>query len=305
MRRKIPTRKDLRKTALGILQSSAFLVTNAYTFIMFNCLIRRLLGGYYLSTIAFVPTFLASLAAIVVERPERRPVLTLYVANVTSETFWNLAASRGWIKSLPNGQVLIAGVSVSVLLYLYRLGLHKAETCRDSIFDILRLFIGRSEEGPLTKRTKDLCNVRVGISGMQRRQQQTNHTSTEDNHNYFYPDLSQNNRGLSELGAFYRRWLEIIWRTKHSTCLHRPGCVQYVLRDSLKSFAGGFGIEFVLKILLNVQRILQRDGSWTKNVFRRETFNLGLCLGTFSLLYKVNPFLIDQKAYHPRAVKLI
>ncbi|XP_023301727.2 transmembrane protein 135-like [Lucilia cuprina] len=263
MRHKIPTLKDLRKMVMGILQSTAFLVTNAYTFIMFNCLLRNMLGRYYFSTVAFWPCFLGSFSAILVERPQRRPLLALYVANVATETLWNMAESRGWVKSIPNGQVLLFGASISILLYLYRLGLHKT-SCRDSLFDILRIFVGKPEEGPM-KATEVGDRTDVPQSNRSR------------------PPVNLNT--INGWVQVYSRLVEKL-KGKHACCPHRSSCVHNAVMGGLKPMVGGIGLQVALKILLNVKRIAQNKMHWKKTIFNKQTLNLGLFLGSFSFLYK-------------------
>lgn len=265
MRHKIPTLKDLRKMVLGILQSTAFLTTNAYSFIMFNCMLRNLLGQYYFSTVAFWPCFLGSLMSITVERPQRRPLLALYVANVATETLWNMAESRGWVRSIANGQVLIFGASMSILLYLYRLGLHKS-SCRDSLFDILRIFVGKPEEGPL-KPTKP--NEAI---------------NSEPTQTTSRPPFSFNtiNGWVQIYSSFVQKLKE-----KHPSCSHKESCLKDALMGGLRPLLGGLGLQVALKLLLNLKRLAQNKMNWKKTIFNKQTLNLGLFLGSFSFLYKV------------------
>ncbi|TMW51397.1 hypothetical protein DOY81_003521 [Sarcophaga bullata] len=264
MRHKVPTLHDLRKMVMGILQSTAFLVTNAYTFIMFNCLLRNMLGQYYFSTVAFWPCFLGSLSAIVVERPQRRPLLALYVANVATETLWNMVESRGWVKSIPKGQILLFGASISILLYLYRLGLHKT-SCKDSLFDILRIFVGKPEEGPMKAK--------------------------ENNESPPQPDSTSRSRPAVSL-ATINGWLQVYnslltkLKQKHPSCAHRDNCVRNAIMGGLKPLMGGLGLQVALKLLLNIKRIAQNKMDWRKTIFNKQTLNLGLFLGSFSFLYK-------------------
>lgn len=50
---------------------------------------RKLFGKFNVLSVAFVPCFLCSLVAILIERPSRRGLLSLYVTNVVSH-FHNL-----------------------------------------------------------------------------------------------------------------------------------------------------------------------------------------------------------------------
>lgn len=115
MRRRIPTLSDLKRTFIGLLRSTWFLTTAAYGFPLFGCSLRRLFGSYNFYTVAFVPAFLTSIFAILIERPSRRPLLAMYVANVGTESAWRIAESRNLVKSSKNKMVLLFGICTSIL----------------------------------------------------------------------------------------------------------------------------------------------------------------------------------------------
>jgi len=256
MRHRVPTLEDLKRTVLGIMQSTAFLVTNAYTFILYNCLIRNLLGRYYFGTVAFVPSFLSSLTAIMVERPARRPLLTLYVANVATEALWKMAESRKWVRSISHGQTLIFGSSISILLYLYRKG-----ATTDSVFNILRIFVGKEEAGPIA--------IPEPISGEQPAPPQRRPTVRFSN--------------VADLVNVYSNLI----RAKHSTCRHKTSCCSYAIFGGLRPFVGGVGLQVALKLAMNLKAITQGRMLWRKQIFNRNTLQLGIFMGSFSFLYKV------------------
>lgn len=165
MRGKIPKKKDLIRTTQGILQSTAFLTTSAFSYSAYLCFLRKVFGGFNIMTASYIPAFMSSFTAILVERPSRRGLLTMYVANVATETLWRMGVSRGLVKSIPNGQVLIFGLATSALLYYFRSGWHIEE--KDSVYDIVRFIVGRDEEGgpkevkespPKAETVKRKCN---------------------------------------------------------------------------------------------------------------------------------------------------
>lgn len=263
MKRKIPTLDDIKKTFMGIVQSSAFLTTNAFGFTMYTCLIRNMLGKFYTSTIAFIPCFLASYMAILVERPARRPMLTLYVANVASETLWNMAESRGWVRSIPKGQAIVFGIGAAALLYLYRLGLHKTDA-KDSSFGIVRMLVGKSEEGPM----KPAGNPMAGLENVERSRRPLNFSTIN---------------GIVEA---YSRFIEAL-KGKHSSCPHKDSCLKYSILGGLKPFVGGVSLQVALKLLMNIKKVATLQLDWRKTFMDKKTLNLGIFLGSFSFLYKV------------------
>uniref|UniRef100_A0A6P4FN10 Transmembrane protein 135-like n=1 Tax=Drosophila rhopaloa TaxID=1041015 RepID=A0A6P4FN10_DRORH len=255
MRGRIPSLKDLGRTASGILQSTAFLSMNGGLFIFAVCFLRQIFGGFYFWTVAWLPSFLASFACLAFERPERRAPLAMYVANVGIETLWKMLESRGFVRSIPNGQVLIMGVSVTALMYLYRAGLHKT-VAKDATFKALGLIVGKEEAGPL--------KTPVVTTSQSSRQAPLNF------------------RCISSYLQLYDRLL----KSKHPSCPHKQGCAPYALLGGLKPFLGGVGLSVGLKLLLNITKIFQFKMQWRKQIFNQGSLQLGLALGTFSLLFK-------------------
>ncbi|XP_064548176.1 transmembrane protein 135-like [Drosophila montana] len=255
MKMRIPRLLDLKHTIIGIFKSSAFLSTNAYLFTLCVCLLRRLLGGFHFSTVAFMPTFIGSYAALCIERPARRTPLALYVANEATEALWNMLEARGLVRSIPNGQVLILGCSLTALLFMYRLGVHKG-TVKDATFKALTILMARGEEGPVktpaVTTTQSTCRQPLNF------------------------------RSISAYVQLYDR----MRNAKHPSCPHRQGCGTYALLGGLKPFVGGVGLQVGLKLLLNITKIVKLKMDWRKQIFNKGSLQLGLALGSFSLIFK-------------------
>lgn len=259
MKQRIPNTTDIKKTILGMLQSSAFLTTNAAAFFMFVCILRNVLGKFTFGTLTFYPAFLSSLAAILIERPVRRPLLSLYVANVATEAVWRMMESRGYVSSLPNGQVLIFGLSVSTLLFIYRLGMHKG-VAKDSLFDILKMFVGKTEEGPIKKVVQST-------------------PASEPTSNNF--------NNVSGLVQIYSRFIKKV-KSKHDCCPHKGNCLHYAVMGGIRPLVGGIGLQILLKLVLSIKKVVQLKLNVKKVFLNRSTIKLGIFLGGFSFLYKVS-----------------
>ncbi|RWS28677.1 hypothetical protein B4U80_00586 [Leptotrombidium deliense] len=126
------------KTALKILRSSVFLGTNAFTAFYFMCLNRRLSGKFYFFLCSHLPAFLSSFLAICIEAKHRRQTLALYVLNIASETVYRSLIDKGYLKSIPNGEVFLFAVSVSIILYLSE---NKSNARKDFISKALMFII--------------------------------------------------------------------------------------------------------------------------------------------------------------------
>lgn len=218
-------------------------------------------------TASYIPAFMSSFTAILVERPSRRGLLTMYVANVATETLWRMGCSRGLVKSIPNGQVLIFGLATSALLYYFRSGWHITE--KDSVYDILRFIVGPDEEGgprevkespPKAEKPKRL-------------------------HNYVM---------IQEFLKIYKKMTDKLKALpKHDKCPHKSSCVYYTLSGGTKLFGIGLGAQVALKIILNIQRVVKSPKKLIDVLWSKDTLKIGTFLGGFSLIYRVSE--IDKK----------
>ncbi|XP_059613346.1 transmembrane protein 135-like [Phlebotomus argentipes] len=256
MRGKIPTRKDIKRTIQGMLQSTAFLTTNAFTFSMFVCLLRRWLGKLYFLTVAFVPSWLASFFAILVERPSRRGLLCLYVANVATETYWRMLESRGLVHPVKHGRVMIFGLSATLLLFYYRSGLHKTQN--DGLFDIIRFVVGKSEEAqPPEEAAAEPPRPRPSFP------------------------LGDSLRGIRERVINFLRTLP-----RHFSCPHRGSCASYTLHGGSKLFCVGLGLQLTLSLVFQMGKIIRNPGTIKRILRSRDVVKIALFLGGFSALFR-------------------
>lgn len=251
MRKKVPSADEIQKAMLGTIQSAAFLTANGGFFIGFLCLWKRVFGYWTFLGATFWPTFYASALAFLIERPSRRVLLTMYVTNEASETLWNILESQGYVTSIKNGQVVLFATGITMLLYLYKLGLHKKNTYKDPIFDIFNMLLGKKEEGPLLiSRTSNGESSTVVTGNV-----------------YLKTYINLKNK----------------LQSKHESCVHEKSCMSYSLIGGLKPFAGGLTISVLLKLLS-----LIKTGKFTLNnlITQKDTYRLGIFLGGFSFLFK-------------------
>lgn len=276
MRGKVPTQPELKRTVMGILQSTLFLTTNAYTFTAFVCLVRRLLGKFYFPTVTFIPTFLASLCAILLERPSRRNLLTFYVANVATESYWRMLVSRGIVKSVPYGQVIIFSLSSAACAYLFRTGWHL--THKDSFFGSLRFVVGPNEE----------CNFdpAAGVAGPSR-----NRWPGVEGRRERTATTSKRKTGNAVLDQIVRLYLETINRLKtvpprHKCCPHHSSCFHYVVSGAAKQFSVGLGIQLTLSILFQIQKIFKRPATLKDILRSKDLTKIAVFLGGYCALFR-------------------
>ncbi|XP_054830230.1 transmembrane protein 135 isoform X3 [Eublepharis macularius] len=110
----------LHKLLPEILQSTSFLTANGSLYIAFFCILRRILGKFYFWTPGFGAALPASYVAILIERKSRRGLLTIYMANLATETLFRMGVSRGTITPLRHGEVLLFCITAALFMFFFR-----------------------------------------------------------------------------------------------------------------------------------------------------------------------------------------
>lgn len=261
MRGKFPSENELKGTIFGILQSTMFLSFHGVGYSSTLCLIRRLVGNFNFLSVSFIPKFIVSIIAILLERPSRRALLALYVTNVASETVFRMAVARKIVTPVRYGEVFVFAASVAYLLFYYKgPGLPK-----DPVYSLLRFLVGPYEERGYFK--------------------------MED---YPYPPRIRDSHCKDTITRIITHaqntWDELVYKIKtlgsQASCPHPFSCTHYILSGSIKTFSIGFGLQLALKIVMNLSKIL-RNPVHLKNVLcRRDNLRLGLCFASFSGLFR-------------------
>lgn len=259
MHRRVPSPQKLKNTVLGILQSTAFLTANSFGYSLSLCFLRAVIGNFNFLTISFVPSFIASLVAILVERPSRRNLLTVYVTNVASETLFRMAVWRKMVRPVPYGDVILFAVSIATILHMYRSG----HDHKDAIFSMLRVAIGPHEE-----------HSSAGVDT------DTAHTSANRPRKTKGPVFEC----LESFLAPYHKFVKSLKR--HHTCPHPSSCVGYVLKGGLRMFAVGYGLQFCMRVLLRAKRLMRNPSQIPRLLVDRKMLSLGVFLGGFPAIFR-------------------
>ncbi|XP_019380326.1 PREDICTED: transmembrane protein 135 isoform X3 [Gavialis gangeticus] len=131
----------LHKLLPEILQSTSFLTANGSLYIAFFCILRRILGKFYFWTPGFGAALPASYVAILVERKSRRGLLTIYMANLATETLFRMGVARGAITPLRHGEVLLFCITAALFMFFFR--------CKDGLkgftYSALKFIVGKEE----------------------------------------------------------------------------------------------------------------------------------------------------------------
>uniref|UniRef100_A0A674NZG6 Transmembrane protein 135 n=1 Tax=Takifugu rubripes TaxID=31033 RepID=A0A674NZG6_TAKRU len=109
----------LKRLIPEILWSTTFLTANGGLYIVFFCILRKLLGGFYSWSLGFGSALPASYLAILVERKSRRGLLTIYMANL----------------------VLLFCITASLYMFFFR----SRDGLKGFAFSALKFIIGKEE----------------------------------------------------------------------------------------------------------------------------------------------------------------
>ncbi|KAI4813817.1 hypothetical protein KUCAC02_003041 [Chaenocephalus aceratus] len=135
-------KKDYLKRLLPeILWSTSFLTANGGLYIVFFCILRKLLGGFYPWSAGFGSALPASYIAILLERKKRRGMLTIYMTNIATETLFRMAVTRGIVKPIKHGEVLLFCITASLYTFLFR----RKDGLKGFTFSALKFIIGKEE----------------------------------------------------------------------------------------------------------------------------------------------------------------
>ncbi|XP_016093317.1 transmembrane protein 135-like [Sinocyclocheilus grahami] len=108
---------------------------------LFPLLLRKLLGRFYSWSAGFGAALPASYIAILIERKSRRGLLTIYMANLATETIFRMAVTRGLVKPMKHGEVLLFCLTASLYMFFFR--------CKDGLngfaFSALKFIVGKEE----------------------------------------------------------------------------------------------------------------------------------------------------------------
>ncbi|XP_033635613.1 transmembrane protein 135-like [Asterias rubens] len=253
---------SIKKLILDILRSTNFLAANAIVFMSSICLFRKVLGRFY-TGFAFVPATFASGVAISLEQKSRRPTLALYMATLATELICKILISRGVVRPIKYGEVLLFSLSSAVGLYMFRRG----DCLKKDSLSALKMFVGTDEiyyeYFPEAARFEEVWADRAS-------RQYTQQPST----------LTLIRAKLSKL------MLRLNNLPKHNYCSHGSSCLSYVLKATVRKFAVGYGIQAVLNLLRALPKIATRPKLLLMALVRRDNFDLALFLGLFVGLFR-------------------
>ncbi|KAL2094397.1 hypothetical protein ACEWY4_009116 [Coilia grayii] len=258
-----------------ILQSTSFLTANGGLYIAFFCILRRLLGGFYSWSAGFGAALPASYISILLERKSRRGLLTIYMANLATETVFRMAVTRGIVKPIKHGEVLLFCLTASLYMFFFR--------CKDGLkgfaFSALKFIVGK-EEIP----THSFLAEQAYARALERPASEAQRGPSEGTPSEGTPASRR-----SSIAAFTRRLLDSLCKCgpRHRCCKHyHDNCISYCIKGFIRMFSVGYLIQCFLKVPSAFRQVFTKPSRLVSLLYNKENFQLGAFLGSFVSIYK-------------------
>ncbi|XP_070605699.1 transmembrane protein 135 [Erythrolamprus reginae] len=252
----------LKKLLPEILQSTSFLTANGSLYILFFCILRRILGKFYFWSPGFGAALPASYIAILIERKSRRGLLTIYMANLATETLFRMGVSRGTITPLRHGEVLLFCVTAALFMFFFR----SKDGLKGFTFSALKFIVGKEEipthsyvpEGAFLKKEIQIKNCE---------------------------DITQQMNFI----AATKKIVDNICKNgpRHRCCKHyEENCISYCIKGFIRMFSVGYLIQCCLRIPSTFRHLFTEPSRLLSLFYNKENFQLGAFLGSFVSIYK-------------------
>ncbi|KAK2879655.1 transmembrane protein 135 [Channa argus] len=255
-----------------ILWSTSFLTANGGLYIVFFCILRRLLGGFYSWSAGFGSALPASYIAILLERKSRRGLLTIYMANLATETLFRMAVTRGLVKPIKHGEVLLFCITASLYMFFFR----SRDGLKGFAFSALKFIVGKEEIPAHSVTAEQICTIPP---------ERTVALETKDSQASARRPCSRSRI----LVAHTRKLLESICKKgpRHRCCKHhQDNCISYCVKGFVRMFSVGYLIQCCLKVPSAFRQMFSKPSRLPSLFYNKENFQLGAFLGSFVSIYK-------------------
>ncbi|XP_060033376.1 transmembrane protein 135 isoform X3 [Erinaceus europaeus] len=274
----------LHRMVPEILQSASFLTANGALYMAFFCILRRILGKFYSWSPGFGAALPASYVAILIERKSRRGLLTIYMANLATETLFRMGVARGTITSLRNGEVLLFCITAAMYMFFFR--------CKDGLkgftFSALRFIVGK-EEIPTHSYSPEAAYMKV--------EQKTEKHKEKPRRRNIIALVSTLMDSICKHGP------------RHRCCKHyEDNCISYCIKGFIRMFSVGYLIQCCLRVPAAFRHLFTQPSRLLSLFYNKENFQLGAFLGSFVSIYKTMYFKgieAGKVPYFPHADTII
>ncbi|KAM8900384.1 transmembrane protein 135 [Spinachia spinachia] len=262
----------LKRLLPEILWSTSFLAANGSLYIVFFCILRKLLGGFHSWSAGFGSALPASYIAILLERKSRRGLLTIYMTNLATETLFRMAVTRGIVKPVKHGEVLLFCITASLYMFFFR----SKDGLKGFSFSALKFIIGKEEIPTHSVAGEPMCARPLERAAA---------VAPEDSQALGDGQPSRSTTLASQLRAL----LQSICKKgpRHRCCKHyQDNCISYCVKGFVRMFSIGYLIQCCLKVPSALRYMLTKPSRLPSLFYNKKNFQLGAFLGSFVSIYK-------------------
>jgi hypothetical protein len=256
--------------------------------LFFFCSSQYFTGKFYYYAVAYLPGFIASAMAVLIEKPNRRSSLAFYVANVASETLFRIYVGRGYLRPLKHGQVYLFTLSIATIMWLAK----KRGFEDDPLSAAIKLIVGPEEAARRLRRhnpisTDDKALEKIACLALD---ENCNVTRAEAACPNDRPSSSPSGTAAARLARNHEdliTWLAFIYAARHPLCPHTDqSCLHYVARSSVRALLIGYAVQLGLKLSTKLPAALRDPSVLTKTATDTGILKFGIFLSTFTCLFK-------------------
>jgi hypothetical protein len=267
---------SFKNSVQSILRSTSFISANAYFALFFFCSSQYFTGKFYYYAVAYIPGFIASSMAVLIEKPHRRSSLAFYVANVASETLFRTYVGRGYIIPINHGQVYIFTLAIATLMMLAK----KQGFEDDPLSSAIKLIVG-SEEAKRRQRRSEGQQKHIAQNG--NGEPLALREDSQSNGQLGY----QTGKSSSPTGVF--EWIRFLLSARHPLCPHKDcSCLRYVTKSSIRALFIGYTVQLGLKLSTKVPSVLNDPKILSKLATDAGILKFGIFISTFTGLFKAS-----------------
>lgn len=192
---------------------------------------QYLTGKFYYYIVAYLPAFVASCMAILIEKPSRRSSLAFYVSNVASDALYRIYVEKRVIRPIPHGLMYLFSASIASILYLAR----KSGFEKDALSLMIGTIVGKEEA---RQKPSNLSIRELKADDEEKRLASANVSSKQSAQQTLAQHL------LNKAASFMF--------DRHNLCPHQASCLRYVIKSAMRAllygYCGQLGLRLVTRL---------------------------------------------------------
>lgn len=318
----VSRRYDVRafvQTFKSAVNSSMFISQNFFLYLVFGCISSQLLGRLCILPATFLSGFFSAACAILIERPRRRAMLAGYMLNLTTDILYRMLRSRGVVRDIQHGEVVVFALSLGAYIYYAR----KHGYFEDPVTFVIRHLFGTEElHGTERKKTKHAsllvnggcqdngiengkdprCNETSPVNGTAvngsgivdgfetRSSKEITHAKrivhVDGNRDVNANEKCFTNEQFPTLSS--QRCLAVrVFTSRHLSCQHPFGCLAQFCRNMAKFASLGWAVGFSISLLGDLKRLPDRRRPFLAHVLGSSSFRSACFLGGLTGIYRL------------------